>query len=77
MADRIVIAFVVAFIGLALLPPVNDMLYNNFLPLIVNMTDVTPFEASIWRFVPLVLIVFIGVAVIVALMRKEENKPPE
>ncbi|HUW47066.1 MAG TPA: hypothetical protein VMW50_14920 [Dehalococcoidia bacterium] len=78
MADRIVIAGVIILIGLALLSPINDVLYNTLLPMINNTTDVTQFEVSTWRLMPIILIVFVGVAVIVALVVKhneDENKP--
>jgi len=78
VADRIVIAGVIILIGLALLSPINDVLYNTLLPMINNTTDVTQFEVSTWRLMPIILIVFVGVAVIVALVVKhneDENKP--
>ena len=73
MADRIVIAGVIILIGLALLPSINDVLYNTLLPMINNTTDVTQFEVSTWRLMPIILIVFVGVAVIVALVVKRND----
>jgi len=73
VADRIVIAGVIILIGLALLPSINDVLYNTLLPMINNTTDVTQFEVSTWRLMPIILIVFVGVAVIVALVVKRND----
>ncbi|GAG87349.1 unnamed protein product [marine sediment metagenome] len=70
MADRIVIAGVIILIGLALLGPFNDLFQDSLLPMIANVTGITAFEMATWRFVPLILILFVLGAVLATLIRK-------
>ena len=73
MADKIVIAGVVLLIGMVLLRPLNDIFQDNLLPMIANVTDISAFETATWGFVPLVLLIFVGAAVLVTLMRKRQG----
>ena len=70
MADRIVIAGVIILIGLALLGPFNDIFQDSLLPMIANVTGISEFEKATWGFVPLILMIFVGAAVLVTLIRK-------
>ena len=73
MADKIVIAGVVLLIGMVLLRPLNDIFQDNLLPMIANVTDISAFETATWGFIPLVLLIFVGAAVLVTLMRKRQG----
>lgn len=70
MADKLVIAGVIILIGLALLGPFNDIFQNNLLPMIANVTGVTAFELATWRFIPLILGLFILGAILATLIKK-------
>jgi hypothetical protein len=77
VADRIVVAGVIILIGLALLGPFNDMFQNTLLPLIANATGITEFETATWRFVPLILGLFIAGAVLAVLIKRGAGKDKE
>lgn len=77
MADRIVIAGVIILIGLALLGPFNDIFQNSLLPMIANTTGITAFETATWRFFPLILILFVGGAILAVLIKKGAGRDEE
>lgn len=70
MANKIVLAGVIVFIGLALLGPFNDIFQDSLLPMIANLTEITAFETAVWGSFPLILGLFIAGMVLVVLIKK-------
>jgi len=74
VAEKVVIAIVVLIVGIVLLPSINDMFSDTFIPLIANATGVSDFEMATWRFVPIFLLIFLFACVMVVLIKKSEDR---
>ena len=76
MATRLIIAGIIILIVLAFLPAINNILSDTIIPMVQTTLantslPMTDFEVSLWRFIPLALLIFSVVAVIVVLIRRQ------